>query len=60
MKKYFLKDKKKRRKNKELTFFLQIEVFLNSSKQSIFFIDIGVIAHAFPKQVSRITKNAPE
>ena len=33
---------------------------IDPSKQSIFFIDIGVIAHVIPKKVSRITKSAPD
>ena len=57
-KKRFLKYKK-RKKKQAIDIFLQIEAFLNSSKQSIFFIDIDVIAHVFPKKVARITKKRP-
>ena len=33
---------------------------IDPSKQLIFFIDIGVIAHAFPKMWRELQKNAPE
>ena len=39
-------------------FNLHLSYFtINPSKQSIFYIDIGVIAHAFPKKVAPLIKD---